>query len=219
MPGVSGKAFRSIGRGCGQPKVDMKKGRPTGNGVTTNGGGQGGRVWQRPASSHWILCNRRFPSKPRQTSGITRPMNVTFLSIKLEATVGSTPLLPRVSGRREPGSVRRAWLVEMSYGRIGRWGRSKIRSFTGAQERSGDATACGARVSARPLTAPSAVAVPYWPVHMQFAMRCRYHRSLRGPAIAVRNIRIRRGRRRHVPDAVRCRIRRSRRWPACLPAC
>ena len=27
---------------------------------------------------------------------------------------------------------------------------------------------------------------------MQFAIRCRYHRSLRGPAIAVRNIRLRR---------------------------
>jgi hypothetical protein len=78
----------------------------------------------------------------------------------------------------------------------------------GAQERSGDATACGARVSARPLTAPSAVAVPYRPVHIQFAIRCRYHRSLRGPATAVRNIRARQGRRRHVPDAVRCRSRR-----------
>jgi hypothetical protein len=60
----------------------------------------------------------------------------------------------------------------------------------------------------RRVTASSAVAVPYRPVHMQFVIRCRYHRSLRGPAIAVRNIRIRKGRRRHVPDAVRCRGRR-----------
>ena len=42
---------------------------------------------------------------------------------------------------------------------------------TGRRSGQGDATACGARVSARPLTAPSAVAVPYRPVHMQFAIR------------------------------------------------
>jgi predicted DNA-binding WGR domain protein len=46
-------------------------------------------------------------------------MNVTFLSIKLEARSAVHRSFPR--GRR---------LVDMSYGRIGRWGRSKIRSFT-----------------------------------------------------------------------------------------
>ena len=132
-------AFRSIGRVW--PRGRREQGARKVQWHDYEWGRAGGPVaTQRRTSSRWMACNTHFPSKPRRTSGIARPMNVTS-SIKLEA---------RSAGHRcfrayqiDVGAdLFGTWLVEMSYGRIGRQGRSKIRSFTTIEGAEAQVDAC-----------------------------------------------------------------------------
>jgi len=94
MPGVSGMAFRSIGRVCSFPKSGANRERLRCNAMISNGGGQGARSQQRRTSSRWMPCNRHFPSKPGRAAAL-QGNERDAIEHHAGGTVGSTPLLPR----------------------------------------------------------------------------------------------------------------------------
>jgi predicted DNA-binding WGR domain protein len=94
---------------------------------------------QRRTSSRWMACRRYFLSNPRPISGIARKGSVTSLSIKLEAR-SAVHRCFRAYQIDVDTDLFGVWLVEMSYGRIGGLGRSKIRSF--ADRRRSGTSAC-----------------------------------------------------------------------------
>jgi hypothetical protein len=94
MPGVSGMAFRSIGRVCSFPKSGANRERLRCNAMISNGGGQGARSQQQRTSSRWMPCNRHFPSKPGRAAAL-QGNERDAIKHHAGGTVGSTPLLPR----------------------------------------------------------------------------------------------------------------------------
>jgi predicted DNA-binding WGR domain protein len=116
----------------------------------------GARMQQRRTSSHWMACRRYFLSNPRPISGIARKDSVTSLSIKLEAR-SAVHCCFRAYQIDVDTDLFGVWLVEMSYGRIGGLGRSKIRSFTTIEGAQAQVHAC----LRKRATAPRRIGVAY----------------------------------------------------------
>ena len=104
---------------------------------------------QRRTSSRWMACRRYFLSNPRPISGIARKDSVTSLSIKLEAR-SAVHRCFRAYQIDVDTDLFGVWLVEMSYGRIGGLGRSKIRSFTTIEGVQAQVHACLRKRAAAP---------------------------------------------------------------------
>ena len=103
-----------------------------------------------------MACRRYFLSNPRPISGIARKDSVTSLSIKLEAR-SAVHRCFRAYQIDVDTDLFGVWLVEMSYGRIGGLGRSKIRSFTTIEGAQAQVHAC----LRKRATAPRRIGVAY----------------------------------------------------------
>ena len=97
-----------------------------------------------------------FLSNPRPISGTARKDSVTSLSIKLEAR-SAVHRCFRAYQIDVDTDLFGVWLVEMSYGRIGGLGRSKIRSFTTIEGAQAQVHAC----LRKRATAPRRIGVAY----------------------------------------------------------
>src|SRR5579871_4674120 len=94
---------------------------------TKSGGGQGEPEPWRRTSFPSMPCGRFCPGS-RSNDSITTEARVTSLSIRLEARSAAHRCY-RAYAIDVATDLFGAWLVDMSYGRIGTVGRSKIRSF------------------------------------------------------------------------------------------
>jgi len=131
---------------------------------TATRSGEGGSVGPRRRSCCSILRSRRHGGDDAQPMRYGRKAIMTSLRIRLEAR-SSARRCHRAYEVAVSTDLFGAWLVEMSYGRIGALGRTKARSFLSADDAAAQVKAC----LRKRASAPRRISVAY---RVRSAVQC-----------------------------------------------